>query len=163
MAADIHRTFSGAGETPAAGTLLPLRSFHRLADLYDRIPRHDVPSLPTERRIGLAEVELGFTEAEARAEAQRCLRCFSNIQLDVDACVLCGLCVDVCPFDLISMVPAADFEPGAMGTALLLDESTCIRCALCVERCPSKALSMATWYGVGVLPIPVLAYSGVGA
>ena len=163
VAADVHRTFGGADEKPETGTLMPLRSFHRLSDLYDRIPRQDVPSLPTERRIGLAEVELGFSDAEARAEAQRCLRCFSNIQLDVDACVLCGLCVDVCPFDLISIVPAADFEPGAVGTALLLDESKCIRCALCIERCPSKALSMATWSGVGVLPMPVLARSGVEA
>lgn len=161
VAADVHRAFGGSSDRPETGTQLPLRSFHRLSDLYDRIPRQEVPSLPTERRIGLAQVELGFTEAEARAEAQRCLRCFSNIQLDVGACVLCGLCVDVCPFDLISIVPAADFEPGAAGTALLLDESKCIRCALCVERCPTKALSMVTWSGVGVLPMPVLAKSGV--
>jgi NADPH-dependent glutamate synthase beta subunit-like oxidoreductase len=161
VAADIHRTFGGADDKSETGTLLPLRSFHRLSDLYDRIPRQEIPSLPTERRIGLAQVELGFTEAEARAEAQRCLRCFSNIQLDVDACVLCGLCVDVCPFDLISIVPVADFEPGAAGTALLLDETKCIRCALCIDRCPSNALSMATWSGVGVLPMPVLAKSGV--
>jgi NADPH-dependent glutamate synthase beta subunit-like oxidoreductase len=161
VAADIHRSFGGPEEATATGRMLPLRSFHRLADLYDRIPRQEVPSLPTERRIGLAEVELGFTEAEARAEASRCLRCFSNIQLDVEACVLCGLCVDACPFDLISIVPAADFEPGTAGTALLLDETKCIRCALCVDRCPSKALSMATWSGVGVLPTPVPAKSGV--
>jgi formate hydrogenlyase subunit 6/NADH:ubiquinone oxidoreductase subunit I len=127
------------------------------------VPRHGVPSLPSERRIGLEQVELGFSEAEARAEAQRCLRCFSNIQLDTSICVLCGLCVDVCPFDLISIVPAADFEPGAEGTALLLDETTCIRCGLCVERCPTKALSMSTWIGVGALPEPVLASSEVSA
>jgi ferredoxin len=94
-------------------------------------------------------------------EAQRCLRCFSNIQLDVDKCVLCGLCVDVCPFDLISMVPAADFDAGAVGTALLLDEEMCIRCGLCIERCPTDALSMSTWVGVGALPMPQLA--GVNA
>ncbi|HEX5631272.1 MAG TPA: FAD-dependent oxidoreductase [Acidimicrobiia bacterium] len=163
VAADIHRSFGGPVEHEQPGVMLPLRSFHRLSDLYDRIPRQEVPSLPTDRRIGLAEVELGFTEAEARAEASRCLRCFSNIQLDVDICVLCGLCVDVCPFDLISIVPAADFDPGARGTALLLDESKCIRCALCVERCPTKALSMSTWSGVGVLPMPVLVRSGVEA
>jgi ferredoxin len=163
VAADIHRTIGGADESATPGTLLPLRSFHRLTDLYDRIPRHEVPSLPTERRVGLAEVELGFTEAEARAEARRCLRCFSNIQLTVNLCVLCGLCVDVCPFDLISIVPAADLESDAAGTALLLDESKCIRCGLCIERCPTKALSMATWSGVGVLPLPALAHSGVKA
>jgi formate dehydrogenase beta subunit len=98
-------------------------------------------------------VELGYSEEEARVEAQRCLRCFSNIQLDVGICVLCGLCADVCPFDLISLVPASELDlDESSGTALLLDETKCIRCALCVERCPTKALSMSTWVGVGALP-----------
>jgi NADPH-dependent glutamate synthase beta subunit-like oxidoreductase len=152
VAADVHRTLGGGDDGDRGGVQLPLRQFHRLEDLYDRIPRHDIPSLPTNRRIGLAEVELGFSEDEARAEASRCLRCFSNIQLDTSICVLCGLCVDVCPYDLISMVPATDFDTDATGTALLLDESRCIRCALCIERCPTRALSMSTWVGVGALP-----------
>ncbi|MCH7584269.1 MAG: FAD-dependent oxidoreductase [Acidobacteria bacterium] len=163
VAADIHRSFGGAPEAEQVDRMIPLRSFHRLDDLYDRIPRHRVPSLATERRIGLREVELGFTEEQARAEAQRCLRCFSNIQLDVGLCVLCGLCVDVCPFDLISIVPGGDFDPPDQGTALLLDESKCIRCALCIERCPTRALSMATWSGAGVLLTPVTAKVEVDA
>jgi len=154
VADNVHRAFGGNEKAAAAGTLIPLKSFHRLDDLYDRVPRQEIPSLPSERRIGLATVETGFTDAEARAEASRCLRCFSNIQLDIDACVLCGLCVDVCPFNLISIVPAGDLGSGEQGTALLLDESKCIRCALCIERCPTSALSMSTWQGVGALTVP---------
>ena len=154
VADGIHKAFGGDDEARQSGTLLELKNFHRLTDLYDRIPRQEVPNLPSDRRIGLAEVETGYTEGEARREAQRCLRCFSNIQLDISTCVLCGLCVDVCPFDLISMVPASDFDSGAPGTALLLDEEMCIRCGLCIERCPTNALSMSTWVGVGALPTP---------
>jgi ferredoxin len=161
VADSVHKAFGGDAEAGTTGTMIPLRNFHRLTDLYDRIPRQEIPSLPTERRIGLAEVEIGFSEEGARREAQRCLRCFSNIQLDVDACVLCGLCVDVCPFDLISMVPATDFDFEAAGTALLLDEKLCIRCGLCIERCPTNALSMSTWVGVGALPMPELVSAGV--
>jgi NADPH-dependent glutamate synthase beta subunit-like oxidoreductase len=152
VAANIHSTFGGQQDAAGDAILIPLKSFHRLEDLYDRVPRQEIPNLPTERRIGLAEVEIGFSEEEARAEASRCLRCFSNIQLDIDLCVLCGLCVDVCPFNLISIVPADEVASGEPGTALLLDESMCIRCALCIERCPTKALSMSTWVGVGALP-----------
>ena len=157
VAADIHASFSGEQPEAAVGQLVELEQFHRLDDDYDRWDRLPVPSLPTERRVGLAEVETGFTEQQARCEAARCLRCFANIQLDVKACVLCGLCVDVCPVNVISLVPAGELELEAVGTALLLDESTCIRCALCIERCPTKALSMATWVGEGALQMPAFA------
>lgn len=163
VAADIHATFGGDEAEQAEGQLVELNQFHRLEDRYDRLTRVPIPTLPTERRTGLAEVESGFDELQARCEAARCLRCFANIQLDVSICVLCGLCVDVCPFDLISMVPATDLEPAATGTALLLDETKCIRCALCIERCPTKALSMSTWVGAGSLPTPVLVGGGVEA
>jgi NADPH-dependent glutamate synthase beta subunit-like oxidoreductase len=163
VAADIHQSFGGDEADEAAGQLVELEQFHRLDDLYDRIERVPVPSLPTERRTGLAEVELGFTEQQARCEAARCLRCFANIQLDVKACVLCGLCVDVCPEDVISMVPAAELVPAAAGTALLLDEDGCIRCALCIERCPTKALSMANWVGLGSLQRPEFVDAVAGA
>lgn len=163
VAADIHRSFGGEQEEQTSGQLVELTQFHRLEDTYDRVDRLPVPTLPSDRRIGLAEVETGFTPDQARCEASRCLRCFSNIELDVFSCVLCGLCVDVCPYDLISMVPAAEFDAELAGTALLLDETKCIRCALCIERCPTNALSMATWSGVGALDQPVFAGSGVTA
>jgi NADPH-dependent glutamate synthase beta subunit-like oxidoreductase len=148
-AASIHRAFGGGREEDTPGRMVVLDQFHRLQDPYDRQDRVSVPSLSTERRIGLREVEVGFSEEQARCEAQRCLRCFANILLDVHACVLCGLCSDVCPLDLIALVPAAEVG-GTEGTALLLDESTCIRCGLCIERCPTNALSMGVWNGVGV-------------
>jgi len=150
-AADIHRSFGGYDEDGEAATFVKLAQFHRLDDTYDQTQRVDVPTLDTGRRIGLAEVELGFTEQQARCEASRCLRCFANIILDVDKCVLCALCADVCPVDVISLVPSEGLESGAPGgTALLLDEERCIRCALCIERCPPDALSMGMWKGIGV-------------
>lgn len=150
-AAEIHQAFGGAVEERTPGTMVQLQQFHRLDDIYDRIGRVDVPTLPTDRRIGLAEVETGFTPDQARCEAKRCLRCFANILLDTSKCVLCALCADVCPLDLIDLVPSEEVAPGLPpGTALTLDETSCIRCALCIERCPTDALSMGLWTGVGV-------------
>jgi NADPH-dependent glutamate synthase beta subunit-like oxidoreductase len=157
-AAQIHQAFGGADAPRPNGQMVQLQQFHRLDDIYDRIGRVDVPTLPTDRRIGLAEVETGFTEEQARCEAKRCLRCFANILLDVGKCVLCALCADVCPLDLISLVPSEEVVAGRPGgTALLLDETSCIRCALCIERCPTNALSMGVWSGVGV---PALELTG---
>ncbi len=149
-ASEIHERFTGESPGDIKGELVELQQFHRLTDTYDREDRLEVPTLPTERRVGLAEVEIGFTEQQARCEAARCLRCFANISLDVNKCVLCALCADVCPLDLISLVPAEEVGGPVGSTTLLLDERACIRCGLCIERCPPDALSMSVWTGVGV-------------
>ncbi len=150
-AASIHTSFGGELESEQTGRMVRLEQFHRLEDQYDRVTRVDVPTLATGRRMGLAEVETGFTPEQARCEANRCLRCFANIMLDVDRCVLCALCADVCPLDLIALVPSEEVDANhGGGTALLLDETACIRCGLCIERCPPDALSMGMWTGIGV-------------
>ena len=115
---------------------------------YDAVARVPVPSVETERRIGVPEIELGYAEGHARLEAARCLQCFLNIELEADLCILCGGCVDICPESCIRIVPVEDLEgvstPGPAG-ALIIQEDRCIRCALCVERCPTHALFMADW------------------
>ena len=142
-AASIHTALGGA-PLPAASVHVELRvGFRRLDTAYDAIPRQEVPATATERRVGFAEVELGYDEAAARLEATRCLRCFDNVMLSPELCILCGLCVDVCPTDCIVIARADHVGAGtAAQSALLLDEDLCIRCGLCVNRCPPGALSM---------------------
>ncbi len=56
---------------------------------YDRIPRERMPLLSSEERKGsFDEVQLGFTEAQVRAEAQRCLAC--------GVCCECYQCEKAC-------------------------------------------------------------------
>jgi ferredoxin len=120
------------------------RTFRRLATGYDGIARQSIPSTPSERRIGFAEVEVGFDADDAWLESLRCLRCFDNVMLEPDLCILCGLCVDVCPTNCITIVRADHVQLGdASQSVLLLQEDSCIRCGLCVNRCPPGALSMA--------------------
>jgi formate dehydrogenase (NADP+) beta subunit len=117
--------------------------FRRLATGYDAIARQPIPATPTERRIGFAEVEVGYDGQDAWVESLRCLRCFDNVMLDPELCILCGLCVDVCPPDCITIIRADQAGLGAESqSVLLLDEDLCIRCGLCVNRCPPGALSM---------------------
>ncbi|MCJ7673241.1 MAG: FAD-dependent oxidoreductase [Acidimicrobiia bacterium] len=153
-AAAIHASLGGVaqasglqalGTTPSEVRVeISLRpGFRRLDSGYDAIPRVDVPTTPTDRRVGFAEVEVGYDEIDAQREALRCLRCFDNIMLDPALCILCGLCVDVCPTGCITIARADAIGVGvAAQSALLLDEDRCIRCALCVNRCPPGALSM---------------------
>ena len=87
---------------------------HQMAAHYDEYSRLNVPSLPLERRTGVAEVETGYTEQQARAEANRCLQCwintiFEGTEADGTECILCGGCVDVCPENCLSLVPLKRF------------------------------------------------------
>src|SRR6516164_6703060 len=83
---------------------------HEMAAQYDEYSRLAVPALPVERRTGVAEVETGYTEEQARSEASRCLQCWINTIFDGNEangteCILCGGCVDVCPENCLTLVP----------------------------------------------------------
>ena len=82
---------------------------HRMPlDLLDLV-RPQIPMLPLDRRTGVTEVEIGFDEETAMAEAQRCLHCwintvFEGTEEDGTSCILCGGCVDVCPENCLQLV-----------------------------------------------------------
>lgn len=52
--------------------------------------------------------------------------------VDVEACVGCGVCVDVCAPESISMVD----------DKAVIDAETCIDCGACEPECPYDAISM---------------------
>jgi formate dehydrogenase beta subunit len=134
------------GPRPVRGVRVELSrrpAYRRLSTGYDAIARQAVPATPTDRRTGFAEVEVGYDGQGAWLESLRCLRCFDNVMLEPSLCILCGLCVDVCPTDCITIARADHLELGTEAqSVLLLDEDQCIRCGLCVNRCPPGALSM---------------------
>jgi len=87
---------------------------HEMAARYDEYSRLNVPVLAIDRRTGVAEVETGYTEEQARREASRCLQCwintiFEGTEANGTECILCGGCVDVCPENCLSLVPLKDF------------------------------------------------------
>ena len=53
-------------------------------------------------------------------------------KVDQDKCTGCGVCVDICPVDAITMKD---------GKAVI-DEDACIDCGVCVSECPVEAISM---------------------
>jgi formate dehydrogenase (NADP+) beta subunit len=93
---------------------ITLLDHHQMAEQYDEYSRLGVPVIPLERRTGVAEVEIGFTEEQARREASRCLQCWINTifegnEAEGTECILCGGCVDVCPQNCLQLVPLSQF------------------------------------------------------
>lgn len=136
---------------------------------YEKKKRVPVPTLPIDRRIGVAQVELGYTEDQAIEEASRCLHCWVNTIFEPQGeetgteCILCGGCVDICPencIDLVALdrVDADESILGALeneydvairgqtgelvGSVMIKDEKICIRCGLCAMRCPVGCITM---------------------
>lgn len=54
-------------------------------------------------------------------------------QVDNEKCTLCGLCVDLCPTQAITMNDFVKIAP-----------EKCTGCGTCVSECPSEAISMVT-------------------
>lgn len=141
---------------------------HRMHVNYEAAARVPVPVLPFDRRVGVAEVETGYTEEQAIAEARRCLHCNIETIFDGSKCILCGGCVDVCPQFCLRVVPLDKIsgdgklerlfearygfstaeQKQSAGTllsrksAIIKDSDYCIRCGLCARRCPTDAITM---------------------
>jgi len=136
----------------------PIEQYRR-EKLYERRLRLPIPTRSAEERLIDPKmlVEKGYTEAQAREEASRCLDCGVNTIFDGERCILCGGCVDVCPTVCLKLVSVDRLErtpelekvlnellgdQAAESSAILKDEERCIRCGLCAQRCPTTAITM---------------------
>lgn len=115
-AEQIDRYLRGAEWAPKTKYVqITVLDHHQMAEHYDEYSRLPVPVIPLERRTGVAEVETGFTEEQAREEASRCLQCWINTifeggEENGTECILCGGCVDVCPENCLQLVPLSQFQ-----------------------------------------------------
>lgn len=73
----------------------------------------------------------GLTEADAIAEAQRCMSC--------GLCMECDNCVIFCPKGAVERLPK---ERRAVGRYVTTDYSKCVGCHICRDVCPSGYIQM---------------------
>ena len=132
---------------------------------YDAGRRVAVPHADLKKSIKnlKLEVELGFDEKRALAEAARCLNCDVQTVFTEKLCIECDACMDICPVDCINFIDNDDED--ALRTQLRVpainktqdiyvslplktkrimakDEDVCLHCGLCAERCPTGAWDM---------------------
>ncbi|MBX5458911.1 MAG: FAD-dependent oxidoreductase [Thermogemmatispora sp.] len=150
----INRYLGGQDKPAEPPEEIELPDYRRgMVDDYESIPHENIPSLPVKERYSYTrETETGYTPEQAVIQARRCLQCQLNIMIDPSICILCSGCVDICPYDCISMEGLSRVVKGDPlhqlaetwegGADMIIDEEKCIRCGLCIVRCPTDAISM---------------------
>jgi NADPH-dependent glutamate synthase beta subunit-like oxidoreductase/ferredoxin len=144
---------------------LPIVNYE-MPSRYESYIRQEPPEIQVmHRSTNFKLVEFNFTEKAAREQGMRCLRCHINVVFDAEKCILCGLCINICPESILKMVPVTDVvgdEDVARlieakygvpqdelrpedGTVMLMDGTKCIRCALCAKICPVNCISMESF------------------
>ena len=129
-------------------------------DLRFKVPHRDKAQALKDIK---AEVELGFDDKLAFAEAERCLNCDVQTVFTDNLCIECDACVDICPVDCITFTgdgPEAElrtrltapahnmsqalYVSGHLKTGRIMakDEDVCLHCGLCAVRCPTGAWDM---------------------
>lgn len=127
-AEEIDRYLQGAAWKPRPKYVqITVLDHHQMAEEFDEYSRLSVPVIPIDRRTGIAEVESGYTEAQARLEATRCLKCWVNTifegnETDGTECILCGGCVDVCPENCLTLVPLSQVQFSEENKSRLITE-----------------------------------------
>lgn len=64
-----------------------------------------------------------------------------TLGLDADRCTGCGMCVAVCPREVLRLED---------GRARIIDRDACIECGACAKNCPPQALSVEAGVGCAV-------------
>lgn len=101
---------------------------------------------PVKRIQNWDECEFGFNTEDVVTEGRRCLSC------DTEMCISCGICVDICPDQVIFLkaeeVP--EHKDVVYASLYSIDMNLCCYCGLCTEACPTKSIVMTGDYEFSV-------------
>ena len=66
---------------------------------------------------------------------------FQPLDIAADRCKGCGLCVDVCPKQVLALDPVV-VNPLGYHPVRLIDDAACTSCALCARICPDAIFTV---------------------
>ncbi len=65
---------------------------------------------------------------------------------DIDKCIGCGTCSEICPTDAITMIESENKKEGTLGRKPQIDYGRCCFCGFCVDMCTTGSLQMSRVY-----------------
>ena len=114
------------------------------ADDRSNLRRAMMPERTVEETVGegnYVRIEEGLTDAMAKNEARRCLRC--------DICIGCGLCMAACSEMGVEALRMADTNAGRLAHLdFKRPAELCIGCGACTQVCPTGAIHFDDHDGV---------------
>ncbi len=110
VARSIHEHLGGRKiEIHPHAVMRPMTQYETV-QRYESIQRKGEPHIPLDMRQdgqgGFTNdlVDFAYAEEEAKAQADRCLRCNINVVMDGEMCIACSGCVDICPENVLKLV-----------------------------------------------------------
>ncbi|MHA1369154.1 MAG: 4Fe-4S dicluster domain-containing protein [Promethearchaeota archaeon] len=99
---------------------------------------YDADGLTPNLRFSLAARELnrGKSKFMERWGASYTTTPYGRISVEIEKCVGCGTCFDVCPM-LIFKIDESKHK------VEIIDSKSCVNCRVCVNRCPTGTLFLA--------------------
>ena len=147
-AVSIDRFLGGDGEI--AETLVEENDPELLPVVTEGFERAFTRTIPYKERLeSFGAVEMGYSDAVAMREAQRCLGCDVReykVEVDYSACKECGYCKEVCCLSIFKS--AEGFNDRGYKPMKATDSEKCVGCMKCFFVCPDWAISIEKVGGV---------------
>ncbi len=119
-------------EDRGANQIIPHKDLFKGHFKYVARSARDERHVDAEHVLGdFAERIVGFSEAQARKEGERCMSC--------GMCFECDNCIIFCPQTAVSRVPKKD---RAVGRYVQTDYGKCVGCHICADVCPTGYIQM---------------------
>ncbi|MEW6585107.1 MAG: FAD-dependent oxidoreductase [Nitrospirota bacterium] len=129
----IHRYLRNQTEEEFENVVALRALDYDVVKLISKSERQKMPVSPVEERVSsFTEVDLGYTQEQARSEALRCLNCGAGASV-LENCAACLNCVRVCPYGI--PIPGKEIAE--------IDISQCQACGICAAECPASAIQLS--------------------
>lgn len=99
-----------------------------------------MPTITAERNLNILDAMSRIGDPEDPAEPEMFTRIFGDVEVDVEKCSGCGMCVMFCPTDALRK--SLDKHPEEGKAYMEFSVADCVQCNLCADACLKKCIEV---------------------